>query len=345
MAAASSSSAPVAREEKGLPWVEKYRPKSVDEVSHQGEVVASLRNAIEQQNLPHLIFYGPPGTGKTSTILACAKQLFGSAYRSRVMELNASDERGIGVVRNKIKTFAQVAVSSGGGSGGEKLPPYKLIILDEADSMTTDAQSALRRTMETYSRVTRFCIICNYISRLIPPIASRCAKFRFKPLPHEAMVGRLQHICEAERVVGCDEAVLAELVRLSEGDMRRAIQMLQSVHRLYGDEMSPQAVLDLSGALPSSQISRIFEVCRANDFDKIAELAQDLLADGFPVAQIISQMLDFIVRPDAPIGNIPKAKLACQFAESDKHIVDGAGDYVQLMNVFATTSRQLAVKA
>ena len=187
------------------------RPKSVTEISHQGEVVESLRKSIEKKSMPHLIFYGPPGTGKTSTILACARDLFGADYKSRVMELNASDERGISVVRNKIKSFARLAVGSSkaaataeGGAGGSASshtpPPYKLIVLDEADSMTTDAQSALRRTMETYSKVTRFCIICNYISRLIPPIASRCAKFRFKPLPAEAMVSRLGHIAQQEQV-------------------------------------------------------------------------------------------------------------------------------------------------
>ena len=217
-----------------LPWVEKYRPKSVDEVSHQGDVIGSLRKAIEEKNLPHLIFYGPPGTGKTSTILAAARELFGKDYRSRVMELNASDERGIAVVRNKIKSFAQVAVSSQTErSGVDAPPPYKLIVLDEADSMTTDAQSALRRTMETYSKVTRFCIICNYISRLIPPIASRCAKFRFKALPAEAMIERLRFISDQEGVEIAPEG-LVELMRLSEGDMRRAIQMLQSLHQLHG---------------------------------------------------------------------------------------------------------------
>jgi len=325
-----------------LPWVEKYRPKSVDDLSHQTEVADSLRKAIKEKNLPHLIFYGPPGTGKTSAILACARQLYGSEYRSRVMELNASDERGIDVVRNKIKSFAQLAVGGGAASAsGERPPPYKLIILDEADSMTGDAQSALRRTMETYSKVTRFCIICNYISRLIPPIASRCAKFRFKPLPHDAMIGRLQYICAEEGIVGCDPPVLDELIRQSEGDMRRAIHMLQSVHRLYGADMSPQAVLDISGALPDERVAGIFEVCRANDFDRLAALAQDLVAEGFPVAQIIAQMLTQLLSAQTALGNLPKAKLAVALAEADKQLIDGAGDYMQLMNVFAACSRQI----
>eukprot|EP00326_Haptolina_ericina_P028149 CAMPEP_0181183644 /NCGR_PEP_ID=MMETSP1096-20121128/8535_1 /TAXON_ID=156174 ORGANISM="Chrysochromulina ericina, Strain CCMP281" /NCGR_SAMPLE_ID=MMETSP1096 /ASSEMBLY_ACC=CAM_ASM_000453 /LENGTH=324 /DNA_ID=CAMNT_0023272337 /DNA_START=18 /DNA_END=992 /DNA_ORIENTATION=- len=321
-----------------LPWIEKYRPKSVDDVSHQEEVVDSLRHIIEQKNLPHLIFYGPPGTGKTSTILAAARQLFGSDYRQRVMELNASDERGIAVVRNKIKTFAQVAVSS--QTGPNTPPPYKLIVLDEADSMTTDAQSALRRTMETYSRVTRFCIICNYISRLIPPIASRCAKFRFKALPHSAMVERLQFIADKEGVC-CPKETLLQLTHQSEGDMRRAIQMLQSLHQLYGGDLRPSCVLDISGAVPEDRLGLIFDTCRKNDLDRTQVLVNDFLADGYPVSQLITQMLEFMLKPETGFNSVQISKVAMQLAEVDKQLIDGADDYVQLMNLLAFCMRQL----
>ena len=320
----------------------RSRPKNVSEVSHQGEVIDSLRNAIEQKNLPHLIFYGPPGTGKTSTILAAAKELFGTDYRSRVMELNASDERGIAVVRNKVKSFAQVAVSSRSDrDGGDAIPPYKLIVLDEADSMTVDAQSALRRTMETYSKVTRFCIICNYISRLIPPIASRCAKFRFKALPAEAMIERLSFIAKEEGVDIATEG-LQELMRLSEGDMRRAIQMLQSLHQLHGERIEAQAVLDISGALPDHKVAAVFETCKGQNFDAMQKLVADVLADGYPAAQIATQMLDFMLS-DGPLARAmsssAKAKIAVQLAEVDKSLIDGADEYMQLCNLLAFVMR------
>ena len=157
-------------------WVEKYRPTSIDDLASQEEVTKTLRGAIAQGQLPHLLMYGPPGTGKTSTILAVARTLYHpSVLKDRVLEMNASDERGIKIVRDKIKNFASHSVSSQKFDGYPS-PPFKIIILDECDSMTKDAQGALRRTMEVYSSTTRFCLICNYVSRIIEPLVSRCAR-------------------------------------------------------------------------------------------------------------------------------------------------------------------------
>jgi replication factor C subunit 2/4 len=160
------------------------RPSKIDEVSHQSEVVSALNQSIKTGQVPHLLMYGPPGTGKTSTVLAMAMELFGkNFYKKRILELNASDERGIAVVREKIKKFAQRKIAK---NPELDCPPIQIIILDEADSMTVDAQAALRRIIEAYSANTRFCIICNYISKIIDPLASRCVKFRFSPINFES---------------------------------------------------------------------------------------------------------------------------------------------------------------
>merc|ERR1712241_282440 len=169
--------------------------------------------ALGGSDLPNLLFYGPPGTGKTTTILAASRDLFGDIWRSRILELNASDERGIAVVRDKIKTFSQQTVSN---SSSTKVPPFKIIILDEADSMTKDAQSALRRTMEKEGRSTKFCLICNYVSRIIKPLTSRCALFRFKPLARDILVERVNMICSKEAVTVEPEGMEA-IVHTSEG--------------------------------------------------------------------------------------------------------------------------------
>src|ERR1700753_3936163 len=190
-----------------------------------------------------MLFHGPPGTGKTSTILALAKELYGpELVRSRVLELNASDERGISIVREKVKDFARQQLSNppSGPAGVEyrkkyPCPPFKIVILDEADSMTQDAQSALRRTMETYSRITRFCLVCNYVTRIIDPLASRCSKFRFKSLDQGNAKKRLEEIAEKESVPIEDGAIDA-LIKCSDGDLRKAITFLQSAARLVGSD-------------------------------------------------------------------------------------------------------------
>lgn len=325
------------------PWVEKYRPKQVKDVSHQDEVVRVLTNTLETGNCPHMLFYGPPGTGKTTTALAIAHQLFGpELYKSRVLELNASDDRGINVVRTKIKDFAAVAVGSSNRQGVYPCPPFKIIILDEADSMTEDAQNALRRTMETYSKVTRFFFICNYISRIIEPLASRCAKFRFKPLSEEIMSSRIVHICKEEGL-HLDTEALSTLSSISQGDLRRAITYLQGAARLFGSSISARDLINVSGVIPQEVVNALFTACKIGDFDLVNKEVNNVIAEGYPVSQMLSQFFDVIVGAEEILDE-QKARICKRLAEADKCLVDGADEYLQLMDVASHTMQVLINK-
>lgn len=216
--------------------VEKYRPNTLDDVSGHQDILATINRFIEHNRLPHLLLYGPPGTGKTSTILALARQIYGvKNMRQMVLELNASDDRGIDVVREQIKTFASTkqifSTSTQQSSTAAKfgLGAFKLIILDEADAMTSTAQMALRRIMEKYTANTRFCIIANYTHKLSPALLSRCTRFRFSPLKEVDIRRLVDLVISQERVNIAPEAV-DSLVRLSKGDMRRALNVLQACH-------------------------------------------------------------------------------------------------------------------
>ena len=220
--------------EDNLPWVEKYRPNTMDDVQGHQDILATINRFIEHNRLPHLLLYGPPGTGKTSTILALARKIYGPKnIRQMVLELNASDDRGIDVVREQIKTFASTkqifsaATAATPSSGG--LGAFKLIILDEADAMTSAAQMALRRIMEKYTANTRFCVIANYTHKLSPALLSRCTRFRFSPLKEDDIRALVDHVISAESVNITPEAV-DSLVKLSKGDMRRALNVLQACH-------------------------------------------------------------------------------------------------------------------
>lgn len=298
------------KDPKLQPWVEKYRPKTIDDVSSQDNTVAVLRKALASTNLPHMLFYGPPGTGKTSTILALARQLFGpDLFRARVLELNASDERGISVVREKIKSFAREtprhapAVSSDGKE--YPCPPFKLIILDEADSMTQDAQSALRRIMETYSKITRFCLVCNYVTRIIEPLASRCSKFRFKPLEQGSTRARMEMIAENEGVQ-TDPGVISLILELAGGDLRKAITYLQTAQRLHSSIEPPMPVSalsihEISGVVPEDLITDLLAAMGvdrqtgidhslARGFDGVKIAVTRVEREGWSVGQVLEQV-------------------------------------------------------
>ncbi|XP_032862349.1 replication factor C subunit 4 [Tyto alba] len=325
---------------KPIPWVEKYRPKNVDEVAFQDEVVAVLKKSLEGADLPNLLFYGPPGTGKTSTILAAARELYGpELFRQRVLELNASDERGIQVIREKVKAFAQLT-ASGSRSDGKICPPFKIVILDEADSMTSAAQAALRRTMEKESKTTRFCLICNYISRIIEPLTSRCSKFRFKPLSDKIQQQRLLDVSEKEHVKISSEAILY-LVKVSEGDLRKAITFLQSATRLMGGkEITEKIVTEIAGVIPKEAIDELLSVCQSGSFEKLETLAKNLINEGYAVAQLVNQLHDTIVESE-DYSDKQKSVIVEKLAEVDKCLADGADEYLQLVSLCALVMQQL----
>lgn len=322
-----------------VPWVEKYRPKKVDDVVQQDEVVSTLRKSIETGNLPHLLFYGTPGTGKTSTILAIANQLYGPNTKGRVLELNASDERGIDVIRTKVKTFSSLVVPK--SSGEYPCPPYKIVILDEADNMTEDAQNALRRTIENYSSVTRFCLICNYVSRIIEPLASRCAKFRFRPLSVDGLQSRLVHVRDLEGVK-CEQDVIDALIEVSNGDMRRAITYLQSIHRLYGNEITVDSVYMVSGNVPKKEIQDVLDVCKFNSFPQVQAFVNKLSLDGYSASQFFEQLHSQVIMQDG-LSNKQKSVIVEAIANSDRCLIDGADEFLQVFSVMSVIMRELSV--
>ncbi|TPR08639.1 NUDIX domain family protein [Aspergillus niger] len=323
---------------KQQPWVEKYRPKTLDDVAAQDHTTKVLQRTLQASNLPHMLFYGPPGTGKTSTILALAKSLFGpSLYRSRILELNASDERGIGIVREKIKNFARAQLTHSTGLGEEYLaqypcPPFKIIILDEADSMTQDAQSALRRTMEQYSRITRFCLVCNYVTRIIEPLASRCSKFRFKALDNTAAGERLEHIAKVENL-RLEDGVVDKLIACSEGDMRRAITYMQSAAKLV---ITVRTIEEIAGVVPESVLDALVQAMQpkkiGSSYEAVAKVVTDIIADGWSATQLLLQLYRRVVFNDA-IPDIQKNKIVMVFSDMDRRLVDGADEHLSILDV------------
>lgn len=307
-------------------WAEKYRPQTLDDMTNQTEIVSRLKMFVKEKNLPHLLFVGPAGVGKTTSILALARDLYGPGYRNFTLELNASDERGIDVIRDKVKNFARTAAIASPVS-------FKILIMDEADSLTSAAQHALRRTMEIYTRTCRFCLIGNYSENIIDPIQSRCSIFRFSPLDEKDMKTYIMNIVEKEQVEIIEEGLDA-MYQASRGDLRKATNLLQAAAATKAviDDVSIYEVL---GKVSPERVRAMIKQSLEGNFLEAREILRELLIDqGLAPDDIIRMVYRELLR-NTVLSEQWKVKLSDKVGEVDYRLTQGARPEIQLSTLLA----------
>mmetsp|Transcript_11457 Transcript_11457/g.20714 ORF Transcript_11457/g.20714 Transcript_11457/m.20714 type:complete len:352 (+) Transcript_11457:113-1168(+) len=316
-----------------VPWVEKYRPRNLDDVVGNEDTLVRLRAIAEDGNMPNLILCGPPGTGKTTSVHALARQLLGSAYSNGVLELNASDSRGIDVVRNKIKGFAMNKVNLPMGR-------HKIIILDEADSMTSAAQQALRRTMEIYSNTTRFALACNISTKIIEPIQSRAAILRYSRLTDEHILNRLRYVCEAEEVAFTDDGLEA-IIFTAEGDMRNALNNLQATVSGF-DLVNQTNVFKVCDQPHPTTVRKILDSCTKGDTATAMKEVQHLWQTGYSCNDIIGTLFKVAKSYDMP--EALKLEFLREIGFTHMRIADGVSTLLQLLGLTARLCQKVEVE-
>lgn len=305
-------------------WIEKYRPKNLKDIVGQDDIIERLNAYAKIRNVPHLLFSGPAGTGKTTSALALSRELFGETWKQNFIELNASDERGINIIRGKIKNFARTSPI------GEN--QFKIIFLDEADSLTIDAQSALRRTIEKYSHICRFILSVNYSSKIIEPIQSRCTVFRFGPIKSDAIHKYLTKIASEEKL-DITEDGFETLIFISKGDLRKAINVLQ-VGASINNKITAELLFETSSTAKPDDVKFLINSALSGDFIKARNQLYDLLLKyGLSGEDLIKQIHQNIF--DLTISDESKVKLIEKTGEIEFRLVEGCNDHIQLEALLA----------
>jgi replication factor C subunit 2/4 len=317
-----------------MPWTEKYRPSKLENVKSQ-KSINILENALKTGDLPNLLIYGNPGTGKTTSILALCKQLFGPIkYKERVLELNASDERGINVVRGKIINFSKLSI--GNADPNYLCPPFKVIILDEADEMTKEGQSALRKVMEDHLNITRFVFICNYSKHIIDPINSRCVKIRFNPIDKYDIRQTLTDISKKEQL-NINKKAIKAISKYTNGDLRKSILMLQNLKyiSIANESITENDVNELCKYITQEEFDKIVINIRSDKYINSVKfnisMVEYILSKGYVFESIIEKMIIYVV--NFCTDDLKKAKILFKLSDVDKKINGRASEYIQLLDL------------
>jgi replication factor C subunit 3/5 len=318
-ASASPGLAKHAKQLAAVPFSEKYRPASLSDVSSHTDIISTITKLLEHDQLPHLLFYGPPGTGKTSTILAMAKHIYGpKILDAMTLELNASDDRGISIVRNEIQEFASTRTMVSN--------KFKLIILDECDAMTKDAQMALRRVMERYVKNARFCLICNYVSKIIPALQSRCTRFRFMPLPMEFVKQRIEYVCENENIEykgPVQQEGVNSVIKLGSGDMRRTLNLLQSVAMGHEGALTEKNVYATAGKPMPADVEEIVQSLLNDDLRQAYERIKGLMVKkGIALVDVLYELHELVFR--VGMGSSGRIELVQVMSEVEWNLLSGS---------------------